>query len=219
MTHVEVSYMMVFVKKVMDIYLQKYGYGYPMIVAFNKGKDLEINLQHDSIIDNRTSVIRDGNFIEEGPYEPDDVFMQILMLKLQTKGDDQKLFDLYRTIAHQYDPDACAYMQSCLYGEFEDPTLISEDDMNHDPDVIHVVNYSYFLREDTSPRICVVPYINKGRLKDEDTEIYVESMEELNEALDEDDTKAKFEVLIVGNGWLTPYHKVDPLVDYPYKRK
>lgn len=214
MTHVEVSYMMVFAKNLMDIYLQKYGYGYPMIVTFNKGKDLEINLQHPNIIDNRTSVIRDGNFIDEGPYEAEDIFMQVLMLKLQTQGDDQKLFDLYKMVAHQYDPDACAYMQSCLYGEFEDPDLVSEDDMNHDPDIIHVINFSYFTREDATPRICVVPYINKGKMKEMEEEV---SFEEVLE--DEDNSKAKFEVLIIGNGWLTPYYKVEPLVNYPYKRK
>jgi hypothetical protein len=208
MTHVETSYMMTFVRKLMEIYLRSYGYGYPMIVAFNKGKDLKLDIKNPSIIDSRTSAFRDGKLIteeRERPFGPEDVFMQTIMLRLKSEEDEKVIAELFKTVGQKYSPDACAYMQSCLYGEYDDPSLISEDDMNIDPEVLHVLNISYFTREDPVPRICVIPFINKGEVQD-------------NEIPDDEEgeRKLKYTVLMVGCGWFKPYYKVNPIIQNPY---
>lgn len=216
LTHVEVSYMLTFVKKLVELNLKSYGYGFPLVVAINKGKALPVNCEHPNILDRSTCVVRDGRFIEDGSREPNDIFMQVLMLRLQEEDDAENIVMLYKNVAQQYDPDACVFVQTCLYNEYSDPSVISEQDMNVDPEVIHVVNFTYYTREDPRPRMCVSPLINKGS-RDENDLALNDLVGEENEDRDGRGLRPRFQVLMIGCGWFTPYHKVESIMGNPYK--
>ena len=204
MTHAETSYMMIVMKNLMTIYLQSYGYGFPMVVAFNKGKALDIDIKNPNIVDKRISVFRGGKLISTEPCLPDDIFMQVLILRLQDEKDEKVLEEVFKIVGKKYNPDACAFMQSCFYGEYDDPLSISNDTMTADPNVFNVLNISYFTKEDPIPRICVMPFINKGEVK------------ENSSLFEEREDTSKYNVLMIGCGWFLPYPNIKSIVQNPY---
>lgn len=208
-THVGMSFQMGFIMKLVELNLRKYGHTYPFIVAVNKGKALDITFDSSSVMDTKVCRIREGMLLVEEAPEPNDTYVEIVMLRLRSDEDEKAISEIYEEVANKYSPDAIGYVQSCLYNEYPDPNTVTRDTMLQDPENIQVINMSYYLNGDPIPRISIMPFINKGMDKDS------ERAKELFESLGEE-TPNENKIIIASCGWFTPYYKIEPFMPYPY---
>lgn len=217
MSHTEVSFQMAFVLKLFKHSLGKYGYSYPFIATFNKGKKLPMDVKADLLLEQKTYSVRNGCNIESNDLEepaqfvPDteDLYVSILLLKLNTKEDEKLTVKLFKSLARQYDPDAIAYINSCWYNEYENPDSVSDEEVLTNPDSVRAIHCCYYKREDNIARMCVLPFINKGKHKQEHPSF--EETEEIG------DPELRHDVLVCGCGWFTNYPKLGPFVKNPYR--
>src|SRR5271157_4615975 len=132
MTHFEVSYQMGFLIKVAKLQLESYGYVYPLIITLNKGKEVPVKIKSELQIDHKTYIVRDGNLIEKEdlpmftPPEPKDIYVTVSMFKMMTDEDEALIVKFFKAVAHQFDPDAVAYVNSCLYNEYSNPDAVTD---------------------------------------------------------------------------------------------
>lgn len=210
-THVEMSFQMGFITKLIEINLKRYGHVNPLIVAINKGKEIPLDLNFSTILDTKICRVRGGVLLTEEESDPEDIYIHVVMLRLRSDEDEVMLQKIYNHIAKLYDPDAMGYSQSCLYNEYSDPSSISRETMLKDPENIHVIHMCYYLRGDKKARISIMPYLNKGPNKDADKEVSFSPGEE--------EEVSDYVVMLSDCGWLKEYSKIEPIRSYPYKRE
>lgn len=205
-THVEMSFQMGFLMKLIEMNLKCYGHLNPLIISVNKNKDLEIDLKYDSIIDSKVCRIRNGTLLSEEEPEQDDTYVHVTMIRLRSDKDEEAIPSILKNIADNYNPDAIGYVQSCLYNEYEDPDRISREMMLQDPDNIHVIHMCYYLRGDQKARLSIMTYLNKGPKK------------QSSDVFDSDkDPDAEDHVVLINDcGWFRENSKVEPAIKYPY---
>lgn len=203
-THVEMSFQMGIIMKFLEMNLKHYGHINPLIVSISKGKDLEIELDFDTIVDQKLCRVRDGMLLSEDESNPDDVFVHVTMLRLTSDSDEEKIPKILKHIAKTYNPDAIGYVQGCLYNEYVNPDSISRDEMLGDPNNIHVAHVCYFLNGDRRARMSIMPYLNKGIKKDVE--------------FDPDNIGSDPEHVVLTNdcGWFRENRTAGPVIDYPY---
>ena len=165
LTHVEMGFQMGFVFKLAELNLKSFGHTFPFIVAVNKGKNKEILLDSHVIMDTKICKIREGMLLEDEEAEPNDVYVNVLLMRLKTDEDEETISGTFKEVACKYMPDAMAYVQSCLYNEYPDPNNVSRDTMVQDPENINVIHMCYYLKDDPIARISIMPFINKGESK------------------------------------------------------
>jgi hypothetical protein len=217
MTHVEVSYQMGFILKVVRLHLEKFGCAYPLVITLNKGSGIHMNVNADVVLDQKMYVVRRGELIDlEGAEDPtfvptlDDVYVTILMFKLRSKEDEKLTLKLFKALAQQYKPDAIAYVNSCMYNEYDNPKSISDEAVISNPDSVRVIHCCYYIDGDPQVSMCVLPFLNRGELSTE-----IPSIEDMDR--DEEDIPDKqYDIFVSDCGWFTAYSKLDPFVKYPY---
>lgn len=205
-THIEMSFQMGFIMRLIEMNLKSYGHMNPLIVSVSKDKNLEIDLNYDTVIDQKLCRVRDGMLLNEDEPEPGDVYVHVTMLRLKSDSDEEQIPVILKHIVKAYNPDAIGYVQGCLYNEYSNPDLVSRNEMLVDPDNIHVIHMCYFIRGDRKARLSIMPYLNKG-LKKTDTDVFDPDKRE-------DDQEHV--VLINDCGWFRENNKVDPIIKYPY---
>lgn len=208
LNHIEMSFQMGFIAKLVELNLKSYGHTYPFIVTVNKGKDLKVNVEGSNVLDTKLCRVRDGLLLVEEEPKADDIYINITMMRLRTDEDEASIPIKFNSIAKVYDPDAIAYVQSCLYNEYPDPDSVKRDTMLQDPENIHVIHICYYLKDDPIARISIMPFINKGVDKGSAPSFNKETLKE-----DEEHT-----IVMANCGWFTPYFRIDPLMQYPFKK-
>lgn len=200
-THVEMSFQMDIIMKFLEMNLKHYGHINPLIVAVSKDKDLEIELDFDTVVDQKLCRVRDGMLVSEDESEPGDMYVHVTMLRLTSDSDEAKIPVILKHVAKTYNPDAIGYVQGCLYNEYTNPDKISRDEMLGDPDNIHVAHVCYFIRGDRKSRLSILPYLNKGLKK---TDVF------------DPDNEPEHSIFINDCGWFRENRTVSPIIDYPY---
>jgi hypothetical protein len=206
LTHVEMSFQMNFVVKLVELNLKAYGHTFPFIVAVNKGKNRNILLESPTIMDTKICRVREGMLLEDEEAEPNDTYVNVLLLRLKTDEDEASIPGIFKEIADKYEPEGLVYIQSCLYNEYPDPNSVSRDTMVQDPENINVIHMCYYLRGDPIARISIMPFINKGVKKSDIPKFEAPDVEEEKE----------YQILMSNCGWFVPYHKIEALMKYPY---
>ena len=223
MTHVEASYVITYLKKLMELNLKSFGFGYPLIAVLSKGKRIKIDLKDPLMLDGGFLIVRDGKYRKDiPPYSFNDFYINIFMLRIQDEEDAKKIGDLYKRIATTYDPDACVFFEMGLYNDYSESSVVTEKDMHWDPETIEVVSTIYYLKDDPVPRMSISPFINKGKREDvvdDSGNSLADILGMEGEELDGRGMRPQYEVLAVGSGWFKPYAEVEALIGNPYNEK
>ena len=223
MTHVETSYQMGFVIKLSKLLLTKYGSFHPIITIFNKGKTLPITIKSKDLgllLDQKTYIVNDGEVVEDtdnsfSTKDPSkNIYITMLMFKLYSEDNENRIMDLYTKLTTKYDPDAISYLNCMLYNEYSDPDSVTPIEAATNPDSVRVLHCCYYTRESPKISMCFLPYINKGQIEKDESQFDI-SPEFSEETIEE----PQYSILISDCGWFERDPKIKPVLPCPYLKQ